>query len=100
MQKESRRHRIGEYLAGNSGILQIAVLGLIWKMKEAIDQSSTPNDAYQIGVRFLKNWLAIGYEDDIGKVCRDMESEAHLDLWKKAVNEVQENNDDPYLRFQ
>ena len=29
-----------------------------------------------------------------------MESEAHLDLWKKAVNDVQENNDDPYLKWE
>lgn len=68
--------------------------------EKAIDQSTAPNDAYQLGILFLKNWLAIGYEDDIDKVCRDMESEAHLDLWKKAVNDVQENNDDPYLKWE
>ena len=66
---------------------------------KAVLRSDDPNDPYQIGIQFLKDWLEIGYIDEIGQILSDMESNKRIDLWEKAVHDVQSNYDDPYLRF-
>lgn len=66
---------------------------------KAILESDNPNDPYQIGIQFLKDWLEIGYIDEIGQILLDMESNKRVDLWKKAVHDVQTNHDNPYLCF-
>lgn len=66
---------------------------------EAIDKVSEPNDPYQIGIQFLKDYLAIGYIDEIGQILSDMENNNRLELWEKAQYDVANNLDDPYLRF-
>ena len=66
---------------------------------KAILNSNNPNDPYQIGIQFLKDWLAIGYIEEIGQILIDMEEKKHFELWEKAVYDVSQNLDDPYLRF-
>lgn len=66
---------------------------------KAISRSDDPNDPYRIGIQFLKDWLEIGYIDEIGQILSDMESNKRIDLWQKAVCDIQMNRDDPYLRF-
>ncbi len=65
----------------------------------AQEQCTDPEDAYQTGVQFLKIWQDIGYAEDIAQVLADMEAEKRLDLWEKAVQDVEQERDDPYLRF-
>lgn len=65
----------------------------------AISESGNPNDPYRIGIQFLKDWLEIGYIDEIGQILSDMESNKRIDLWEKAVHDIQMNHDDPYSRF-
>lgn len=69
----------------------------VWN--KAISKSHNPNDPYQIGIQFLKDWLEIGYIDEIGQILLDMESNKRIDLWQKAVHDIQMNHDNPYLRF-
>ena len=66
---------------------------------KAISKSDNPNDSYQIGIQFLKDWLEIGYIDEIGQILLDMESNKRIDLWQKAVHDIQMNVDNPYLHF-
>ena len=66
---------------------------------KAILNSDDPNDPYQIGIQFLKDWLAIGYIEEIGQILIDMEENKHIELWEKAVHDVSQNLDDAYLRF-
>lgn len=66
---------------------------------KAVSKSNDPNDQYQISIQFLKDWLEIGYIDEIGQILLDMESNKRIDLWKKAVHDVRMNVDDPYLHF-
>lgn len=66
---------------------------------DAAEQCTDPENAYQTGVQFLKIWQDIGYAEDIAQVLADMEAEKRLDLWEKAVQDVEQERDDPYLRF-
>ena len=66
---------------------------------KAVDKSSDPSNPYQIGIQFLKDYLEIGYIEEIGQILSDMEMEKHLDLWKKAELTVSHDLDDPFLRF-
>lgn len=66
---------------------------------DAIEKSSDRNDPYQIGMQFLKDWLAIGYIEEIGQILRDMEADKRRDLWEKAVQYVLKEQDDPYLHL-
>lgn len=65
----------------------------------AVERSSDADDTYQIGIQFLKNYLEIGYIEEIGQILSDMEMNNRLDLWKKAQYDVTHDLDDPYLRF-
>lgn len=62
---------------------------------KAIEKISEPDDPYQIGIQFLKDYLAIGYIDEIGQILIDMENKARLDLWEKAEYDVAHDLDDP-----
>ena len=66
---------------------------------DAIINSKDQENPYQIGIQFLKDWLAIGYDKGIDKIRLDMESNKRLDLWQKASHDVLNNNDDPYLNL-
>ena len=66
---------------------------------EAVEQVSDPDDAYMIGMQFLKIYLDIGYIDEIGEILKDMEARKRLDLWDKAVRDVEQSLDDPYLHL-
>ena len=66
---------------------------------DAVEKSTDPADAYQTGIAFLKIWQGIGYAEDVAQVLADMEAEKRLDLWEKAVQDVEQGWDDPYLRF-
>lgn len=65
----------------------------------AVEKISNPNDSYQAGIQFLKDYLEIGYIEEIGQILSDMEANKRLDLWRKAVYDVEHDLDDPYLRF-
>jgi hypothetical protein len=62
---------------------------------KAIEKISEPDDLYQIGIQFLKDYLAIGYIDEIGQILTDMENKARLDLWEKAEYDVAHGLNDP-----
>ena len=66
---------------------------------KAIEKISEPDDPYQIGIQFLKDYLAIGYIDEIGQILTDMENNARLDLWEKAVYDVSHDLDDPDMHI-
>ena len=66
---------------------------------KAYDKVSEPDNPYQIGIQFLKDYLEIGYIDEIGQILSDMERNNRLELWKKAQYDVAHDSDDPYLRF-
>ena len=66
---------------------------------DAAEQCADPEDAYQIAVQFLKIWQNVGYAEDVAQVLADMEAKKRLDLWEKAVQDVEQERDDPYLRF-
>ncbi len=66
---------------------------------KAVSESDNQNDSYKIGINFLRDWLAIGYIEEIGQILSDMESNKRLDLWQKAVQDIQMNNDDPNFRL-
>ena len=66
---------------------------------EAIDKVSEPDNPYQIGIQFLKDYLAIGYIDEIGQILSEMEKNNRLELWKKAQYDVTHDLDDSYLSF-
>ena len=68
-------------------------------LNKAVSESDDPNDPYQIGIQFLKDWLEIGYINEIGQILSDMESNKQIDLWQKAVHDIQMDHDDPYLCF-
>ena len=57
------------------------------------------DEPYQAGIFFLKNWLDIGYIEEIGLILKDMEDRKRLDLWEKAEYDVIHGLDDPRLRF-
>lgn len=65
----------------------------------AVEKISDSNDSYQAGIQFLKDYLEIGYIEEIGQILSDMEANKRLDLWEKAVYDVEHDLDDPYLRF-
>ena len=65
----------------------------------AVEKISDSNDSYQAGIQFLKDYLEIGYIEEIGQILSDMEANKRLDLWNKAVYDVEHDLDDPYLRF-
>lgn len=66
---------------------------------KAVSESDNQNDSYQIGIYFLRDWLAIGYIEEIGQILLDMESNKRLELWQKAVHDIQMNYDDPNFRL-
>ena len=66
---------------------------------KAAEQVSDPDDPYQTGIQFLKDYLAIGYIEEIAQILADMEARERLDLWEKAVQDFMQGSDDPYLRF-
>ena len=66
---------------------------------DAVEQCAEPEDAYQVGMQFLRIWQAIGYAEDVAQVLSGMEAKKRLDLWEKAVQDVEQGRDDPYLRF-
>ena len=66
---------------------------------KAVSKSDNQNDSYKIGIYFLRDWLAIGYIEEIGQILSDMESNKRLDLWQKSVQDIQMNNDDPNFRL-
>ena len=66
---------------------------------KAILKSDNPNDPYQIGIQFLKDWLAVGYIEEISQILIDMEAKKHLELWEKAIHDVKHDLDDLYLHF-
>lgn len=66
---------------------------------KAIDKVSEPDNPYQIGIQFLKDYLAIGYIDEIGQILSDMENNNRPELWEKAQFDVAHDLDDPNLRF-
>ena len=68
--------------------------------EKAIEKISEPDDPYMIGIQFLKDYLAIGYIDEIGQILSDMENNARLDLWKKAEYDVANGLDDLDFHFQ
>ena len=65
----------------------------------AVEKISDSNDSYQAGIQFLKDYLEIGYIEEIGQILSDMEANKRLDLWEKAVYDVEHDLDEPYLRF-
>lgn len=65
----------------------------------AIKNSVDPQNTYQVGIQFLTDWLVIGYDADIDKVCSDMKVNKRQDLWQKSVCDILEDNDDPYLHL-
>ena len=67
---------------------------------DAVGTCAAPGDAYQIGIQFLKNWQEIGYAEDVARILSDMEAKKRLDLWEKAVQDVEQEQDDLYLRFE
>lgn len=66
---------------------------------KAIEKIAARDDPYQVGIQFLKDYLAIGYIDEIGQILTDMENKARLDLWKKAVYDVSHDLDDPDMHI-
>ena len=66
---------------------------------KAVSKSDNQNDSYKIGINFLRDWPATGYIEEIGQILSDMESNKRLDLWQKAVQDIQMNNDDPNFRL-
>ena len=66
---------------------------------KAINKLSEPDNPYQIGIQFWKDYLAIGYIDEIGQILSDMEKNNRLELWKKAQYDVTHDLDDSYLSF-
>ena len=64
-----------------------------------VEKISDPNDAYQVCIQFLKDYLEIGYIEEIGQILFDMETNKRLNLWKKAVYDVKHDLDDPYLHI-
>lgn len=66
---------------------------------DAVSQCADPADAYQIGIQFLKIWQDIGYAENVAQVLADMEAKKRLDLWEKAVQDVEQELDDPYLHI-
>ena len=66
---------------------------------DAVEQVTDPDDAYMIGMQFLRIYLDIGYIDEIGEILKDMEARKRLDLWEKAVHDVEQGLDDPYLHL-
>ncbi len=71
--------------------------GYMWD--NAAEKTSVSDDPYQISIQFLKDYLALGYIDEIGQVLSDMEAYVCLDLWKKAKYDVMHDSDDPYLNL-
>lgn len=65
----------------------------------AIKSAADPQDTYQVGIQFLTNWLLIGYDADIDKVCSDMKANKRQDLWQKSICDIMRDNDDPYLHL-
>ncbi len=61
----------------------------------AEDKSFTPELAYKAAVIFLEDWLEIGYDEDIGRVCDDMKNIRYPDIWEDAVK----NFNTPYLEL-
>lgn len=61
----------------------------------AEDKSFTPELAYKAAIIFLEDWLEIGYDQDIGRVCDDMKSRRYPDIWEDAVK----NFNTPYLEL-
>lgn len=57
------------------------------------------DEPYQIGIQFLKNYLELGYIEEIGKILSDMEKFKRLELWKKAQYDVMRKTDDPYFKL-
>jgi len=47
----------------------------------------------------LKDYLEIGYIEEIGQILSDMETNKRLNLWKKAVYDVKHDLDDPCLHI-
>ncbi|MBP0976312.1 MAG: hypothetical protein J6P20_09625 [Oscillospiraceae bacterium] len=90
-------HMLGGMQRLNDGSTADPVYESDWDA--AAEQCTDPDDAYQTGVQFLKIWQDIGYAEDIAQVLADMEAEKRLDLWEKAVQDVEQERDDPYLRF-
>ena len=70
-----------------------------YEWNNAIEKIADPNDSYQAGIQFLKDYLEIGYFEEIGQILSDMEANKRLDLWEKVVHDVEQDLDDPYLRF-
>ena len=66
---------------------------------QAVEMCADPEDAYQVGMQFLRIWQEIGYAEDVAQVLSGMEAKKRLDLWEKAVQDVEQGRDDPYLRF-
>ena len=65
----------------------------------AITKADDPDNSYQIGILFLRDYLEIGYIEEVALILKDMENNKHLDLWKKAEYDVEHDLDDPYLRL-
>ena len=65
----------------------------------AVEKISDPNDIYQACIQFLKDYLEIGYIEEIGQILSDMETNKRLNLWKKAVYDVKHDLDDPCLHI-
>jgi len=47
----------------------------------------------------LKDYLEIGYIEEIGQILSDMETNKRLNLWKKAVYDVKHDLDAPCLHI-
>lgn len=67
---------------------------------QAVGMCADPEDAYQVGMQFLRIWQEIGYAEDVARILSDMESQKRLDLWENAVQDVEQECDDLYLRFE
>lgn len=67
----------------------------------AVEKTIDSKNIYQVGIQFLKDYLEIGYIEEIALILKDMEDNKHLDLWEKAKFDVEHHLDDHlYLRFE
>lgn len=65
----------------------------------AVEKISDPNDTYQACIQFLKDYLEIGYIEEIGQILSDMETNKRFNLWKKAAYDVKHDLDNPCLHI-
>lgn len=65
----------------------------------AVEKTIDSENTYHVGIQFLKDYLEIGYIEEIALILKDMEDNKHLDLWEKSKYDVKHDLDNPYLRF-